>query len=315
MQFRKITDEDYSRMSQIQSLTEYDGSEYSMLYLKGWEFFNYESMQICDTGDIIFLRFIPHAKFDEKLSEHKYIYLPPLTILENVKAAYSKIKEQCEFDGDIMYVMSTPKRYAELLGEEYDFIGNRDYDEYLYLPQDLIELSGKKYHSKRNHIKNFIRRYGDNDKCVFRSYQPIDRDNVLALYYGWEENKESDGKEFDGETAEEESNELSVIKLALKLVEERENFFADVVEYEGKLIGFTLGEITPSNVGITHIEKGDVAFDGIYPYLCNSFAKKRFQSVRFINRQEDMGLDGLRQSKLSYHPIGFCEKYAVKSKD
>ena len=315
MQFRRITDEDFLRIAQIQSLTEYDGSEYSMLYLKGWEFFNYESMQICDAGDIIFLRFVPHSKYNEQLNGHKYIYLPPLTTLDKIKSAYSQIFEQCKADGDNIYVMSSPQSYVEILGDGYDYISNRDYDEYLYLPKDLIELGGKKYHSKRNHIKNFIRRYVEDGKCVFRSYQPSDRNGVLALYYGWEEHKEVDGKEYDGEVADEESNELSVIKLALKLVEERDNYFADVVEYDGKLIGFTMGEITPSNVGITHIEKGDVTYDGIYPYLCNSFASKRFGSVRLINRQEDMGLDGLRRSKLSYHPIGFCQKYAVKSRD
>lgn len=311
MQFRQISDEDYTRIAEVQSKTEYDGSEYSMLYLKGWDFFNYQSMQICDMGESIFLRFVPHDRFAEDVHNGKYIYLPPLTALENVENAYRQIKEQTVIDGEDMYVMSTPENYVEILKDEYEYIHNEDYDEYLYLPEDLITLAGKKYHSKRNHIKNFVKRYApsEEDSSLLRSYLPSDREKVFALINGWEEHKEFDKESYDDMA----NDELNVIELALKLVEENENYFADVVEYDGKIIGFSLGEITPSNVGITHIEKGDVNYDGIYPYLCNGFAKRHFENVRFINRQEDMGLEGLRKSKRSYHPIGFCKKYAVKS--
>ena len=313
MQFVKITDDDYARIAEIQSLTQYDGSEYSMLYLKGWDFFNYQSMQICDLGDRIFLRFVPHDRFNEDIHKGKYIYLPPLTTLDKIEEAYSQIKAQCEEDLEDMYVMSSPESYVEILKDKYQFIHNEDYDEYLYLPQDLIMLAGKKYHSKRNHIKNFVRNYSPSDDgiCKFRSYQPSDREKVFALINGWEEHKEFDKESFDDMA----NDELNVIDLALKLVGNSANYFADVVEYDGKIIGFSMGEITPSNVGITHIEKGDINFDGIYPFICNSFAKKHFENVRYINRQEDMGLEGLRKSKQSFHPVGFCKKYAVKTLD
>ncbi len=108
------------------------------------------------------------------------------------------------------------------------------------------------------------------------------------------------------------NNEEYVIALALEMVEKYDNYFADVIEYQGKIIGFSLGEITPSNVGITHIEKGDIEYDGVYSYLCQAFAQKHYGGVRVVNRQEDMGLEGLRKSKQSYRPIGFCRKFAVK---
>lgn len=311
MQFEKLCDRDFNRIAQLQEKTKYDGSEYSMLYLKGWDFFNYESMEICDTEDIIFLRFQPHDRYKEDIHDGKYIYLPPLCAVENIAKAYEEIESQCADDAEEMYVMSTPKNYVDILGDKYTYLHNEDYDEYLYLPQDLITLAGKKYHSKRNHIKNFQKRFMSEEEtsCVFRSYEKSDREKVFALINGWEESKEFAEEEFDGLA----NDELNVIALALKLVENNSNYFADIVEYKNKIIGFSLGEITPSGIGITHIEKGDVNYDGIYPYLCNAFAKKHFANVRFINRQEDMGLEGLRKSKRSYHPIGFCEKYAVKN--
>ena len=84
------------------------------------------------------------------------------------------------------------------------------------------------------------------------------------------------------------------------------------MEVDGKIVGFETGELTASNVGIVHLEKGDTDYDGIYPSLCQMFAAKHFAGVRFINRQEDMGLEGLRKSKESYHPCGFVEKRIVR---
>ena len=84
-----------------------------------------------------------------------------------------------------------------------------------------------------------------------------------------------------------------------------------MLEVDGRIVGFEFGERLASNNGIVHIEKGDINYDGVYPMLCHAFAAKHFKDVSFINRQEDMGLDGLRKSKLSYHPCGFVEKRIV----
>lgn len=310
MLFRKIKDDDFLSIADIQKRTAYDGSEYSALYLKGWDFFNYPSMEIANEDDVIYLRFKPHDKFDEDHVGGGRIYLPPLCVADKVKDAYANIAKQCKEDKENMYVMSSPKEYADILGEAYEYVENEDYAEYLYNPQSLMTYAGKKLHSKRNHVNNFIKAYAPNQEggCVFRSYDPQDKDKVFAFVGGWEESKEFDDEEYDDMA----SNEEDVIKLALEMVEKYDNYFADVIEYQGKIIGFSLGEITPSNVGITHIEKGDVNYDGVYSYLCKTFARKHFSSVRVVNRQEDMGLEGLRKSKQSYHPIGFCRKIAVK---
>ncbi len=310
MLFRAINDEDFSNIASIQMLTDYDGSEYSLLYLKGWDFFNYKSMQIAEEDGVIYLRFKPHDKFNEDGVRDGYIYLPPLCVIEKIKYAYGKIEDFCKLEGQNMYVMSTPQEYVDILGDNYEYVLNQDYAEYLYNPQSLITYAGKKLHSKRNHVNNFIKAYRPNEESgtVFRSYTADDKDKVLAFINGWEESKEFDDKDFD----EMANDEISVISLALQFIGKYENYFADVIEYQGKIIGFSLGEITPSSMGITHIEKGDINYDGVYSYLCQAFAQKHFEQVRVINRQEDMGLEGLRKSKQSYHPIGFCQKYVVK---
>ncbi|MCX4362167.1 MAG: phosphatidylglycerol lysyltransferase domain-containing protein [Clostridia bacterium] len=310
MHFEKIDDKDFADIADIQSRTQYNGSEYSLLYLKGWDFFNYQNMNIAREDGVIYIRFKPRDKFNEDGVGDGNIYLPPLCALDKIKDAYAKIEEQCREDGEDMYVMSTPQEYVDILGDEYEYLENADYAEYLYEPQSLMTYAGKKLHSKRNHVNNFVKAYASSEEggCVFRDYNPQDRGRVMAFINGWEESKEFD-KELFNDMAD---NEVGVINIALDLVAERDNYFADIIEYDGKIIGFSLGEITPSGIGITHIEKGDVNYDGVYAYLCQAFAIKHYGGVRLINRQEDMGLEGLRKSKQSYRPIAFCKKYAVK---
>ncbi|MGN0760553.1 MAG: DUF2156 domain-containing protein [Christensenellales bacterium] len=314
MQFRRIEDEDFCEIDKILAKTEYNGSEYSPLYLKGWKFFNFESMQIAYENEAIYLRFLPHAEyFDEENGVDGYVYLPPLATIDKIKAAYDDLAEFCLNQGEKMYVMSTPEEYVRLLdSDKYNFVINHDYDEYLYDPRDLIYLEGKKYHSKRNHIKRFVETYStsaDGKGYVFRSYQPSDYDKVMQLISGWQSTKS-----FDEEYSDAEADEYKLVKMALSRVGTCPRCFADVIEYDGKIIAFSMGEITASGVGITHIEKGDIAYNGVYPAICQMFAKKHFENCRIVNRQEDMGLEGLRRSKRSLYPVGWAQKYAVIAK-
>ena len=83
---------------------------------------------------------------------------------------------------------------------------------------------------------------------------------------------------------------------------------------DGKIIGFAAGEILPNGIGTIYFEKGDIDYKGIYPLLDNAFCKKHFDGgvVKYINKQEDMGVEGLRKSKLSYNPVKFAERYNAK---
>ncbi len=113
MLFRAINDEDFSNIARIQMLTDYDGSEYSLLYLKGWDFFNYKSMQIAEEDGVIYLRFRPHDKFNEDGVRDGYIYLPPLCVIEKIKYAYGKIEDFCK--SDVRTCTSCPLRKSTLI--------------------------------------------------------------------------------------------------------------------------------------------------------------------------------------------------------
>lgn len=310
MQFEKIKESDKTLIDEVLKKSDSTGSEYSMLYLQGWDFFDFDSMTIAFEEGYVFIRFSPHLLAqDEESDSHGYIFLPPLAPKGEFAKAVELLRQYCEQSGEEFYMSSCRKEDAESLDptvyEIADKPDYRNYAEYLYNPSDLIELKGKKYHAKRNFISRFINTYGKN--YVFRTYTADDLEGVCELFGEWVKTKS-----FDEYHDNSEKQEKKVVKLALEYSLKYDDFFADVMEVDGKIVGFETGELTASNVGIVHLEKGDTDYDGIYPSLCQMFAAKHFAGVRFINRQEDMGLEGLRKSKESYHPCGFVEKRIVR---
>ena len=81
---------------------------------------------------------------------------------------------------------------------------------------------------------------------------------------------------------------------------------------DGKLEAFTMGELINSNMALIHIEKANPNIRGLYPYINQQFILNEFENVEFVNREEDLGIPGLRKAKLSYHPVKFVEKYTVR---
>lgn len=193
---------------------------------------------------------------------------------------------------------------------------SRDYFEYLYTPIDIIELKGKKYHAKRNFINGFNLPY------EFRTYAESDREELNKLLRKWSYLHIDNGVEYSEDGSWDSKEILEAIDsdpeiLALNAVLDdldKYNCFADVLVADGNIIGFAAGEILPSGIGTIYFEKGDINYKGVYPLLDNEFCKKHFSdgAVKYINKQEDMGLEGLRKSKLSYHPVKFAERYSAK---
>lgn len=310
MMFRKIYEADKPLIDSYLARTNYPGSDYSMLYLSGWDFFDFGgSMEIAEANGAVYIRFLPNlAKEDEETDSRGFVYMPPLTETGNFAAATDALREYCLSAGQEFYVTSCrPEEYALLDGNVYaidEKNDSRDFAEYLYKPSDLITLPGKKYHAKRNFISRFTNTY--QGKYVFRSFEERDRRGVYDLFGIWSRNKS-----FDGYHDSSKNQEARLVAKALDYVTKYDDFFADVIEIDGEIVGFEMGERLASNNGIVHIEKGNIEYDGVYPTLCQAFAAKHFADVNFINRQEDMGLDGLRKSKLSYHPCGFVEKRII----
>ena len=290
MNFRKITLEDKTIIDSFLSRYECNASTYSMAYLASWRYFDFDNMCIWYDESALVLRFV-----------HKGIthYLAELTSRER----FPHIVDEILTNDPIGIIVQVEGEYADTVDNTKYRIVNREVEaEYLYMPSDLITLSGKRYHGKRNHVKRFERLY---PHYVYRDYQPSDRERVLALYDEWEEDKSPD-------MLRDLTNERIVIE---KMLDNMHTFglFGAVIEVDDVLVGYTIGEVTASNIGIVHIEKGNTDYEGIYPTINMLFAREHFAGVRYINRQEDMGIEGLRRAKRSYYPVKMSEKCSIEN--
>lgn len=167
--------------------------------------------------------------------------------------------------------------------------------DYIYRSENLANLSGKKYHAKRNHISKFYRTYDNTEVREISAENRADVLKVVALWYA----------ENGVDCAE--NPEYAVIREAL---ENQEEFgMRGIVLYvDGNPIAMALGsELSPRCFDIS-FEKALTAYDGSYAVINQEFAK-RLTAYEYINREEDLGLEGLRKAKLSYHPAIIYDRY------
>lgn len=185
------------------------------------------------------------------------------------------------------------------------FLDDRDNYDYVYYTKDLIELAGKKYHSKRNHLNYFVNNY----PYKFVPFTKDMTEECLALNRKISANKIMSSKEMLLMNMEEQA-----LKEAFYNFDEC-GFIGGVIKINGNIEAFSLGSVLDRKTICVHIEKANAEFRGIYQAINNEFCKCFGKNYKYINREEDMGLPGLRKAKLSYRPVFYTEKYICCFKD
>jgi hypothetical protein len=174
----------------------------------------------------------------------------------------------------------------------------RDRFDYVYLATDLIGLNGRKYHTKRNHINKFI---SVNHNWHYVEITDAWLPDCLQIANLWCEQKECSihpDLEFEHQAIEIALNNFSALGLT-----------GGAIVIGDKLEAFSCGEMLNSEMAVIHIEKANSEIDGLYTMLNHEFCRHAWQQALFINREEDLGLDGLRKAKESYFPIRLVEKH------
>ena len=160
-------------------------------------------------------------------------------------------------------------------------------------------LSGRKYHSKRNHLKKI-----KGDEYSYSKLTDNDIDDCLSFAVSsYNKNKAYDDFSQVCEQFAIDTYFRYYHELGLK---------GGVLKKDGKVIAFTLGERLNSDTFGVHIEKAEPLIDGAYPAINNYFAAENASELLYINREEDLGIEGLRKAKQSYHPAFMIEKYTLK---
>lgn len=181
----------------------------------------------------------------------------------------------------------------------FSFTADRDNYDYVYNVQELTELKGRKYHAKKNHINSFLKTNPNHQ------YLPLTKDltgmcREMLVEWCRKRGCESGFLEYEKNALFEVFSHFD--ELGCK---------GGVIMVDDKVEAFTLGERINQDTAVIHAEKGNADIRGIYPLISQQFCQHSWNDLLYVNREEDMGIPGLRKAKESYYPVTMIEKYVV----
>lgn len=276
-------------------------------YLKPYPFltceYSFTNLFIWRKGLDIQYAVINDAIIIKKKDFHNhYHFMQPIGYKkENLKEIVDTLIElKGEYNLDFLFKdVETPflEDLNSIYGDKFQIEEDRDNFDYIYESSKLISLSGKKLHSKKNHFNNFIK---NNSYYTVPITQDIICDCMKAAREWCEKN------EADNYLLHELESIQELLKNRTKL-----DFIGMAVYVDNKLSAFTIGEKMNDNLAIIHIEKADAEINGLYAFINQSFVEQYFSDVPYINREQDLGIEGLRRAKTTYQPIKLEPKYSI----
>ena len=233
--------------------------------------------------------------------------LQPVCAKERWGEAVEKLREYFAGQGKVLFFTGVEKNFADFLSVQYagqfTIESDRDNFDYVYLADKLITLAGRKLHSKKNHLNAFRKLYPEAKYMAITpeilpackaelekwyaahiaampesKFIPWERDAILELFEDWDYFQLKGG----------------------------------AICLDGRIIAFTFGEQLNRDSVVVHVEKADPNIRGAYPAINQGFIEQEWSGMTYINREEDMGQEGLRKAKESYKPEKMIEKFNAK---
>jgi len=174
--------------------------------------------------------------------------------------------------------------------------------DYIYDTESLITLAGKKLSAKRNHVNRFLREYGGFEYVELSKEYFSECERIFDEWCNGNDRCNCD--------VPEECEKWACSQL-LEHWDEIPGLKGALIKVNGRFEAFTIGEMLNNDTAVIHIEKGNADIHGIYAVINREFAERAFSDTKYINREEDMGIEGLRKAKQSYHPSGRVWKYNI----
>ncbi|MDR3306037.1 MAG: phosphatidylglycerol lysyltransferase domain-containing protein [Clostridiales Family XIII bacterium] len=239
---------------------------------------------------------------------------PPLTRTgaydpDGLRTAILEAKRRFEAAGKRFSMMLVPFHMLDILSEAMPdalvFTADRPNFDYVYDTKDLIELSGRAFHAKKNHLNYFKSRYD-------YEYGPITTDmagEAMAFIRAFNERKDLQDPH-ERELLEFEERAMEDVFRNLDTV----GYLSGLIRIGGRIEALSIGGRLGRKTVTVHVEKANTEYRGLYQAINNEFCKAMACHVKRINREEDMGIPGLRKAKLSYNPVKLIEKYTVTVK-
>lgn len=289
LNFKPITIEDREWAIPLLKASDFQGSEYSFTgnYIWGVQY----NINVCRFQD----RYMVYS------GKHHPSFLFPAGS-SDLTEAVEALLQYCR-ESDVPFRMhgiceSAKAELENAFPGRFRFEEDRNNFDYIYTSESLISLSGKKLHGKRNHINQFKL----ND-WSFEQITPETREECLEMNAKW---CAANGCSEDAS----KQKEVCAVRKAFRHYDVL-GLVGGILRVDGEIVGYTLGEPLNSDTFVVHIEKAFSEVRGAYPTINNQFVSHCASNFTYVNREEDMGLEGLRKAKLSYQPEILLTKYTA----
>lgn len=250
--------------------------------------------------------FIHRSKLD---TDEFRFYLKPFTDSDKMSDSFAEILKDASDNGRKAAFETLDQKASDCLSnlypDRFELTGNRDYSEYIYKFETLSILSGRSLAPKRNRVRAFYSTYADHIKI--ENINASNLNDIRSFQKEWIEDRRTLGKD---EMLERENEAIGFYLNHYKIL----NMRGIVVYVKGTVVGYAAGVPLSDECIDEVIEKGRKDITGIYQLLCNEFALICCKDFKYINREEDIGIEGLRRAKMSYCPDILMDKYSVKEK-
>ena len=183
-----------------------------------------------------------------------------------------------------------------------------DLKDYLYDAEELRNLPGKKFQKKRNLVNKFMKEY--EGRWQYKTMCCVDEYFLEIFMNKWIEKRLSEGVDSKETLLAERNGIIDILRNCDKVTYRVGGIFVD-----DELEAFTIGSYNSrEKMVVVSIEKGNSEIPGIYQVINQQFLLNSYEDALVVNREDDMGIEGLRQAKESYNPIGFARKFKVYEK-
>ena len=255
-------------------------------------------VQLCEHDGTLYMRSV--------MGEHPSYLLPRGS--GDLSASLPLLERQADLQGHPFVLRGLTEkmvsRVERALPGRYSFTPHPDAADYLYKADDLRLLPGKKYHAKRNFITRFENTYAS--RWFYEEITPKNLDDVWAFQDSWSRKNSASASL----SLQEETTSIALLLYNMEAL----GAYGGLLRVDGRVAAFTLGSPCGYDTIDIHVEKADYDVVGAYPMINRAFLLHGGAWAAFANREEDLGLEGLRRAKQSYHPAALLMRYSAVQK-
>ncbi|MDD3909558.1 MAG: phosphatidylglycerol lysyltransferase domain-containing protein [Proteiniphilum sp.] len=255
--------------------------------------------QFAVSNNLLFIRF--------RDNNNRNSYLKPVGLGDIKEGIEMIIDDHKQFDSVFQIRGVTKEMISEIeeaMPGRFEYNLNRSVSDYIYTTEKLIHLKGKKLQSKRNHINRFKRENEWQYKSLTGNSALVEE--CKSMLDKW---MKINGEEKDPSLV---YDDYATTQMLYNF--EYLNLMGGLICVNSEIVAFSIGEKLTQDTVVVHVEKAFTTTHGAYNIINQQFVENEASEFTYVNREEDMGIDNLRQAKLSYQPDIILEKYNARFK-